>query len=479
MSDINNIFQIYVNMATNKEIRKKELNQYKDDFNKNFTDEMFIKSYKELPTLLKSFRDDKDKKKEYKVLCELLTDNPYFIKTRYFNNISELYETTITLNNLLNLESVPTLYSKGPSSAIYGYLKSEESKIVPLDGEYVIKIIDAEIFLKRFSTAGRWIYTALNYSKEELKKTLGSVPSDTDKKSTQMVDLVTENVSTKQEYRKALGEYLIEDKDGLLLDLIKTKIDSANGNTIVIKKNEKLNKELEELKNKVETLQQANHELTEELQKAQRLNSSIEAIKKEAENYKNKNFEFYNELQKQIEINSKLENKIASFTDEYTKKLEELQQLNKHKEEEIQALNRNNTNLEADLLNIRNRVTGITDNVDEVINKAKADITGDIIISIKDYLDHFTKAFNLFSTQQEFDKDTLDFCIDDMKDLVSSLKTYQVTTIGEFNEIVNYDNTIHHCEVAVNKGDKVRVVNVGWKVCDNVISKAEVEKMED
>ena len=164
---------------------------------------------------------------------------------------------------------------------------------------------------------------------------------------------------------------------------------------------------------------------------------------------------------------------------EYKDKLFVLEEEVKKLQETIEKLIIEKTSLESDLDSAKKDVRVLSSDDSAKRGQIGQDAVEDLWSGIKDKIDQFIKYFSYF-TETYADDDTAEFAMDDMYEFLDKLERYGIKVIGKIGEKTGYDVSIHHLEGdKLPSGSPVRVVNTGWMVFGKVVSKAEVEKVEN
>lgn len=493
-------FEVFNSSLNKDSIVRIFLEESFDSEKKNTAKKTFEEKYKQLDnngiktvfndlfTLTKELKQN-DRNKEFKVISNFILDFTYRLADGYYNNIDDLFEIVFKLNNFIDFTNKPS-FTMNPESAIYGVKYEEKEgqgfyKTPPSKAEEIQKVINAMIKTDKFSLAGKWIYAAMTFSHNKLEeiweKNLNETVNNTCLKTTQ---LIYSEITTNPEYKKALTVYLCDKDASVLIELIKNNNDIVEGNKKLSKETEASNIKVASLENendilnkKIDSSEKEINELKEKIKSSDLLRSEARELE---EKYKDalRRLDSQRRLNEDIEI-SKQQTKIdcelqiqkaQNSIDEISTECNKL-------EKDIEDLNRIKENLEADLENARNQITKGREKENLSSMKEREETTAEIVNTIKDYLDHFSKAFNAFKNNKAFDEMTLDICIGDLNNLIDSLKSFNVELVSQLGETVSFDIAKHYCEESVKSGENVKVVGYGWKLGNNIISKAEVEKI--
>ena len=134
-------------------------------------------------------------------------------------------------------------------------------------------------------------------------------------------------------------------------------------------------------------------------------------------------------------------------------------------------------NLTADLANTRTQLEMSNSESNSIKTRLSEEIKSDLVYALKDQINHLGKALSYFSITQEYDEATLEICFDAFGELLSALTKIGASPIGRIGEITTFDPALHHASEKIISEARVKIVNLGWTVAQNVISKADVERV--
>lgn len=467
-----NAIEVYINNKNDKEYKGKNvLSVLSDDIMKMGKKE-FVELFRYMCNILKKSSEDSETEKEIKYL---LVEKSYVFRDKYFEFITDALPLVRKISRKVDFSCTP-IFSQDPRPAIYGVDKNNGSGQLPLTAEQIKLIIDAYISHNLLDCAGRWLWEIINF---DVSRIWSEVPEDLRKKAIDSAADLRQIASTNASYQAALGYYYF---NGGTEEVTKTLNESNifKNKTIVLEnKNAIL---IQENKLSMEKLEMQNTQIKELRSKVE----GYERLREQINDITDKNKKLERRLRLQISINEGIEErhqeKERNLETEIEELIDEMEQLRTEletvstKNEELANVN---NNILSDLEIERIRLSKIKEDTHKQLMDAKNDVIGEFVNLIADPINNFARSFDCFKNNNKFDEMTLEICNDSLGEIISGLRSVGIYPIGEFKAVVPYNRDFHYCEGNVVEGDYVQIAKIGWILGENVIRKADVEKVEE
>ena len=403
----------------------------------------------------------------------LLNSKSYILRDVYLRDIPSLLPIILKLGNIIDFSHLP-YFSARPEAPIFG-TNIGNSKVdaftIPLEDEHILTIIDTLLLHEEVALAGEWIHRIMTHD------LVSSIKNPLSKPRSALISIITESLRTDSKYRDALKKYLIDDNineyillifhsknvKGQVMQYEQDDIDKTKISTVLEEKNTALQAENTSLHIRLS-------ELLAEQKNSQVLSEQLLLLREKYDNQCAATEDV--ERAKQLSV-AQAHNRIEELSDE----LDKMYSLSDSMQTRIVEMTTRCENLTADLANTRTQLEMSNSESNSIKTRLSEEIKSDLVYALKDQINHLGKALSYFSITQEYDEATLEICFDAFGELLSALTKIGASPIGRIGEITTFDPALHHASEKIISEARVKIVNLGWTVAQNVISKADVERV--
>lgn len=403
----------------------------------------------------------------------LLKNRSYIFRDAYLRDIPSLLPIILKLGNKIDFSHLP-YFSAHPEAPVFGTnigSPKVDAFTIPLEDEYITKIIDALLLHEDVALAGEWIHRIMTHD------LISSIKNPLAKPRSTLIRIITESLRTDSKYRDALKKFLIDDNlDEYILLIFHSK--KVKDQVMQYEQNDKdktkRSTSLEETNSALQaqnsSLQLKLSELLAEQKRSEVLSEQLLILREKYDNQCAATEDV--ERAKQLSV-AQAHNRIEELSDE----LDKVYSLSDSMQTRIVELTTHCENLTADLTNTRTQLEMSKSESDCIKASLSEEIKSDLVYALKDQINHLGKALSYFSITQEYDEATIEICFDAFNELLSALTKIGASPIGRIGEITAYDPALHHTSERIINEAQVKIVNLGWTVAQNVISKADVERV--
>lgn len=392
-------------------------------------------------------------------------------------NLVDLYPLLLKVNNTFPVDDYPEL-SLTPRAALYGSevdkSQSGSTKRSPLSNEEIRSMLTAFSKVEDKKRIGEWLLAILFFDSSHI---IGGFQKDYKDKRKELVEWATIQVQTNEKYRLAVTDSLIDGNK--LTVLMNAYMSQSKAKSKQIELESKI-KELEDQKTREsEEYQEAQNKLLTVINKNNAIISELQQKAIDFERCKKQLSEYINRYNIQIEINERIviENDRRLFeTETENRQLQEDLLKIKSQMEEIET---KYYALESDFSLKSNELARLKDTATQKEENVKTEVKRDLISGIKEQLDYLTMFYNDLKETGKLEPENIELFSDTLENIDNALFRLGIKKIGKIEQQVEYDASIHtSADEKISNGDSVTIKGCGWKIGDEVYSKAQVEKGE-
>ena len=392
-------------------------------------------------------------------------------------NIVGLYPLLEKVNKTFPVDDYSEL-SLAPRAALYGSevdkTQSGSTKKSPLPNEDIQAMLDAFLQVGDNNRLGDWLTAIIFFEPSQL---IDGFQKEFREKRKELKEWVAVQIKINEKYKYAVMDVLL--KGNKLTVLMDAFIDQSKAKAQHIELENKI-KELEEQKAKERNEHQAIQEKMRGI--IQENDANISALQQKVidfERCQQQLSEYIKKYNAQVGANERIvidnERRLSEIEAENEQIHDELAKA-KARLEEVE--NRYSA-LESDFSLKSSELTRLKDTAVQKEEAIKIEVKRDLISGIKEQLDYLTMFCIDLKETGRLAPENVELFADTLDNIDHALFELGIKKIGRIEQKAVYDASIHtSADVKISNGESVVIKGCGWKIGNEVYSKAQVEKGE-
>ena len=385
-------------------------------------------------------------------------------------SIIELYPVLLTVNEIFPIDDYSEL-SLSPKAAMYGSEvdKSQNSstKRLPIKNEEYQAMLGMFQFVKDQKRFGEWLMAILFFTSDRL---LDDFKEEYIPERECLKKWAYKQIESNAYYKRSIEDYLFKNK--VLSDLIDAFVSKTSL--------EKRQAEIEE-ENKKEKAQHEERR-AKQFEIIQQRDVEVEELRNKIKDFERCRCQLTSYMQKyqtQVSMNERITNdndrRIKEMEEDYDCMQDELTEART----QLNELKIMHTALEADFSLKNNELQNLKNMVLQKTESARIGMRRELVSGINEQFFYLTMFYLELKDTGKLEPESIELYANTLRNIDGVLSNLGINKIGEINQLVKYDASIHvSTDAKLSNGDNVIVSGYGWKIGDQVYIKAPVEKGE-